>query len=156
MERTFDLSRAATRPFMLDSMPLTDNGLELLGPDECRLLLGRGGVGRVGVTIGALPAIFPVNYAILGEDIVFLTGAGTKLQAAVDHSVVAFQVDWFDGASGWSVLAVGVAAEITDPAELDAAQALPLVPFAGGDRSHFVRIRPEFDSGRRIEAGSSL
>jgi nitroimidazol reductase NimA-like FMN-containing flavoprotein (pyridoxamine 5'-phosphate oxidase superfamily) len=131
-------------------MPLTDNGLELLAPDECRLLLGRGGVGRVGVTIGALPAIFPVNYAVLGEDIVFLTGAGTKLKAAVDRSVVAFQVDEFDSARGWSVLAVGVATEVTDPAELDAVRALGLVPFAGGERSHFVRIRPEFMSGRRI------
>jgi nitroimidazol reductase NimA-like FMN-containing flavoprotein (pyridoxamine 5'-phosphate oxidase superfamily) len=131
-------------------MPLIENGLELLEPEECRSLLGRGGIGRVGVTIGALPAIFPVNYAVLGEDIVFLTGEGTKLRTAVDRSVVAFQIDEFDNATGWSVLAVGVAAEITDGAELDAARTLRLVPFAGGDRCHFVRIRPEFVSGRRI------
>ena len=77
-------------------MPLTDNGLELLTPDQCQDLLARSGVGRVGVTVAALPAIFPVNYALLGDDIVFLTGEGTKLRAAADRAVVAFQVDGFD------------------------------------------------------------
>jgi nitroimidazol reductase NimA-like FMN-containing flavoprotein (pyridoxamine 5'-phosphate oxidase superfamily) len=131
-------------------MPLTDNGLELLAPEECRALLARGGIGRVGVTIAALPAIFPVNYALLGDDVVFLTGAGTKLRSAVERSVVAFQVDEILDRAGWSVLAVGLASEITEPAELATAGTLGLMPFAGGDRSHFVRIRPEFLSGRRI------
>lgn len=52
--------------------------------------------------------------------------------------------------SGWSVLAVGVGEEITDPAQLAAAEQLDLRPFAGGDRPHFVKVRPEFLSGRRI------
>jgi nitroimidazol reductase NimA-like FMN-containing flavoprotein (pyridoxamine 5'-phosphate oxidase superfamily) len=136
-------------------MPLTDNGLELLTSEQCHDLLARAGVGRVGVTIGALPAIFPVNYALLGEDIVFLTGEGTKLRAAVDSAVVAFQVDEFDleAGWGWSVLAVGIADEITDPAELAAAHHLGLRPLAQGDRSHYVRIRPEFVSGRRLFPG---
>lgn len=133
-------------------MPLTDNGLALLTPEQCHDLLPRIGVGRVGVTIAALPAIFPVNYARLGEDIVFLTSEGTKLRAAVDRAVVAFEVDQFDllAGWGWSVLAVGFATEITDPDELAAARRLGLRPLAQGDRTHFVRIRPEFVSGRRL------
>ena len=47
-------------------------------------------------------------------------------------------------------MAVGVAEEITDPGDLRAVADLGLRPFAGGDRSHVVRIRPEFVSGRRI------
>jgi hypothetical protein len=47
-------------------------------------------------------------------------------------------------------MAVGLAEEITDPAEIKAAEQLGLHPFATGDRSHFVRIHPEFLSGRRI------
>src|SRR5258708_30353275 len=138
-------------------MPLTDNGLELLTPEECHDLLARTGVGRVGVTIAALPAIFPVNHGSLDEDIVFLTGEGTKLRAAVDRAVVAFQVDQFDLATGtgWSVLAVGIATEITDPEELAAARRLGLRPMARGVRTHFVRIRPEFVSGRRILLGDT-
>jgi hypothetical protein len=46
-------------------------------------------------------------------------------------------------------MAVGLAEEITDPDELRAVAELGLRPFAGGDRSHVVRIQPEFMSGRR-------
>ena len=133
-------------------MTLIDNGLEILSPAQCRDLLGRAAVGRVAVTVAALPAIFPVNFALLDDQIVFLTGEGTKLQAALERAVVAFQIDHFDEAtaSGWSVMAIGVAEEITDAAEVRAAEAMGLRPFATGDRSHFVKIRPEFLSGRRI------
>jgi len=133
-------------------MTLIDNGLEILSQDQCDALLRQGAVGRVAVTVAALPAIFPVNYAILDGDIVFLTGDGTKLRAALVRAVVAFEVDHIDPGppSGWSVMAVGVAEEITDPGDLRAVAELGLRPFAGGDRSHVVRIRPEFVSGRRI------
>ena len=133
-------------------MTLIDNGLEILSPAQCRDLLTRARVGRVAVTVAALPAIFPVNYALLGDDIVFLTGEGTKLRAALERAVVAFQVDHIDEASGsgWSVMAVGIADEITEPIEIKAAEAMDLRPFAAGDRTHFVKIAPEFLSGRRI------
>ena len=59
-----------------------DAWLELLDEDEALELLRHGEVGRVGVTIGALPAIFPVNYRLLDGAIVFRTAPGTKLAAA--------------------------------------------------------------------------
>ncbi|MEW6470825.1 MAG: pyridoxamine 5'-phosphate oxidase family protein [Actinomycetota bacterium] len=135
-------------------MALIDNRLEVLSAEECHDLLRRNTVGRVGVSFAALPAIFPVNYAVLDGDVVFLTGDGTKLRAALAQAVVVFEVDDFDATvpSGWSVMAVGVAHEITDPAELAAARKLRLRPFAGGDRTHFVRVHPELVSGRRIAA----
>jgi hypothetical protein len=66
--------------------------------------------------------------------------------------VVAFQVDDIDQAtaSGWSVMAIGVAEEMTDPDEVVSTKQLVLHPVAAGDRRHFVKIRPEFISGRRI------
>jgi nitroimidazol reductase NimA-like FMN-containing flavoprotein (pyridoxamine 5'-phosphate oxidase superfamily) len=133
-------------------MLLIDNGLEILSPAQCRDLLAHATVGRIAVTVAALPAIFPVNYGLLGDEIVFLTGEGTKLRAAVERAVVAFQIDHFDelATSGWSVMAVGMAQEITDPDQIRAARRLGLRPFAAGDRSHFVKISPEFLSGRRI------
>ena len=45
---------------------------------------------------GALPAVLPLNFALYGRRILFRTGQGTKLDAAVRHSVVAFEADWFD------------------------------------------------------------
>lgn len=138
----------------MKGMPLIDNGLEILSPTQCRQLLQGSTLGRVAVTVAALPAVFPVHYAVLDDDIVFLTGDGTKLRAALERAVVAFQIDHFDEsrASGWSVMAIGMAEEIADPDELRAARGLGLRPLAGGDRSHFVRVRPELLSGRRIAA----
>jgi uncharacterized protein len=130
---------------------LHDDGLEMLSEAECHDLLAHHSVGRVAVTVGGLPAVFPVNYVIVDGDIVFKTGEGTKLAAALRHAVVAFQVDEIDRLyhEGWSVLAVGTAEVVTDPDDLDPDQ-LPLAPWAGGTRSHVVRIRPELVSGRRI------
>jgi hypothetical protein len=129
---------------------LVDAGLEILTEDECWRLIEMPGIGRVGVTVGALPAIFPVNYTAPDRTIVFRTAAGTKLRAAVEHAVVVFEVDHADPLYhvGWSVQVVGVAEPVDrqdDPA-LHAAVA----PWASGDRSNYVRIRPEMVSGRRI------
>ena len=78
---------------------------------------GTAGVGRVSTTVAALPTIFPVHYALLDDDIVFRTVVGTTLAAAVHDAVVAFEIDDLDpwSASGWSVVVVGHAREITGP-----------------------------------------
>lgn len=115
--------------------------------------LGRGGVGRVAVTVNALPAIFPVNYATIDGDIVFRSGPGTKLTAALAQSIVAFEIDEADPFlhEGWSVLIVGPTRPVTDPDELALVSALPLAPWAEGDDSDaYIRLRSELVSGRQI------
>jgi uncharacterized protein len=128
------------------------DGLEVMSEQECRRLLGRGHIGRVAVTMGALPAIFPVNYTMYDGDVVFMTGDGTKLRAASCNAVVAFEIDGYDDLthSGWSVLVVGMTEELTG-AELDEVRPLPLEPWAGGERDHYVRLTTEFLSGRRLQ-----
>jgi uncharacterized protein len=130
---------------------LVDDGLEILAEEECFELLARNHVGRVAVTVGALPAVFPVNYVLVNGAIVFRTGSGTKLKSAVDRAVVAFEIDAFEpfGHGGWSVLAIGVASEL-ESHELARARELPLRPWADGARDRYVRIVPELVSGRRI------
>jgi nitroimidazol reductase NimA-like FMN-containing flavoprotein (pyridoxamine 5'-phosphate oxidase superfamily) len=130
---------------------LVDNGLELLTEEECRNLLGTESVGRVAVSVGALPAIFPVNYTTVGDDVMFITGEGLKLRAALENTVVGFEVDSLDPALGygWSVMLVGVAKEVS-PAEREHLGPIRISPWAGGDRTHLVRIHPEMISGRRI------
>jgi uncharacterized protein len=127
---------------------MVDEGLEILDEDECRRLLATQFVGRVGVSVGALPAIFPVAYTIVDGDVVFRTGRGTKLAAALRGAVVAFEVDHVDlmWRQGWSVHAVGRAEEIHG----QAADAAPVAAWAPGDRHHTIRIRPELLTGRRI------
>ena len=126
--------------------------MQVLSRAECLALLRQSLVGRVIVTDRALPAAFPVNFALLGEDVVFRTMAGSKLEAAAARAVVAFEADDMDPVrqTGWSVLIQGRAALITDPVDLARAGALPLHPWAPGKRLEFVRIRSELVSGRRI------
>ena len=128
------------------------DGLELLDEPECWQLLRRGVIGRIGLSMDATPVIFPVNYAVLDDTIVFLTAPGTKLSAAIDASVVAFEVDDYDrdARSGWSVLVIGTAREAADPKLMLRLLELNAVPYAHGERSHTVQITPTFVSGRRI------
>ena len=59
----------------------TRTGLEVIEPDECRRLLAADDVGRLAIIDGGTPAVFPINYALDGDAIVFRTGPGTKLSA---------------------------------------------------------------------------
>ncbi len=130
-------------------------GFEALGDEECLELLGRATFGRVGINGGSLPVILPVNYHFADGAIHFRTGEGAKLKAASQNSVVAFQVDHVEPIyhAGWSVLAVGPSRVLDVSADLAWASQLPLRAWAPGMREYFVRIMPEFVSGRRILPG---
>lgn len=127
-------------------------GLEVLSRDECLRLLREHAVGRVAVVAGGRPLIFPVNYTVDGASVVFRTDAGTKLDGVSNGFHVAFEVDGIDTLyhTGWSVMLSGRGREIVEPNELAAVSELPLRPWAGGEKSHFVRIRPDTITGRRI------
>ena len=131
---------------------IVDGGLELLTEDEARALLAGGQVGRIGISIGALPAIFPVNYRLVDGAIVFRTAPGSKMSAAAAGAVVAFEVDDYGvlDRSGWSVLAVGRAEIVDDEDVIAWVEASGLEPFADGTRTAIVRIEPTFLSGRRL------
>jgi nitroimidazol reductase NimA-like FMN-containing flavoprotein (pyridoxamine 5'-phosphate oxidase superfamily) len=115
-------------------------------------LVAQGEVGRVGVTIGGVPAIFPVTYALLDGAIVFRTSPGAKLSAATAGNVVAFEVDHYErqGRVGWSVLIVGQCEVVHDlDVTFEVLQA-GLEPWAEGRRPKLVRIKRDFISGRRL------
>jgi hypothetical protein len=111
-------------------------------------------VGRVVVTDRALPAAFPVNYALLDEDVVFATREGSKLDAATAEHVVAFEVDDIDVVrqTGWSVLIQGTAGVVDDPEVVARLRSLPLAPWTGGTGFRVVRVRSEIISGRRLRS----
>jgi nitroimidazol reductase NimA-like FMN-containing flavoprotein (pyridoxamine 5'-phosphate oxidase superfamily) len=131
---------------------IVDEGLELLTEDQARELLAQGEIGRVGITIGALPAIFPVNYRVIDGAIVFRTAPGSKMSAAAEGAVVAFEVDDYQLAdrTGWSVLAIGRAEVVHDLDLSFKVMEANLEPFADGARTSIVRIEPTFLSGRRL------
>ncbi|MBZ4019649.1 helix-turn-helix domain-containing protein [Streptomyces purpurogeneiscleroticus] len=123
-----------------------------LSDDECRARLGTHGVGRVAVTVGGVPGIFPVNYTVAGDLIAYRTAPGSGPAAAAGHET-ALEVDHIDEAfsQGWSVLVVGTAHLVTDA---DEARALDerayTTPWAGEGRDQWIVIRPARITGRRI------
>ena len=132
--------------------------MEELDQDECRRLLAERHVGRLAVPDFGGPMIFPVNYVVDEDLIVFRTDPGSKLDAATEREAVAFEVDAVDEATrtGWSVVVRGVLAEITDPADLARLRALPLYPWAPGEKTRYVRVRPLKTTGRRIRIPDEL
>jgi nitroimidazol reductase NimA-like FMN-containing flavoprotein (pyridoxamine 5'-phosphate oxidase superfamily) len=71
-------------------------GLAVLQREECMALLATATVGRIGVSVDALPVILPVDFTVLDDLIVLRNVPRTKLSAAVKRRVVAFQADDFD------------------------------------------------------------
>lgn len=126
--------------------------IDALSEAECRRLLGCHTLGRVGITSGGLPLILPVHYLYDEGVIVFRTGAGTKLRAAVNGDVLAFEVDTYDAESGrgWSVMVLGRATVVTTEHEQ---AGLPTFdqPAPGEERNHYVRLFCELVTGRVIE-----
>jgi nitroimidazol reductase NimA-like FMN-containing flavoprotein (pyridoxamine 5'-phosphate oxidase superfamily) len=119
---------------------------------ECRDLLRHCSIGRVAVVVGHLAHIFPVNYAVDDDDeIIFRSGPGTKLDAAVTGSTVTFEIDEADPIdhSGWSVVVSGVTRLVSDPEERLRMARLPLHPWAADD-GEWIRLRPLTYSGRRV------
>lgn len=129
------------------------NGLEVLDREQCLALLRRSSFGRVGLTVGALPTVLPVNYCVAGDEILIRTGTGTKLDAALRGAVVAFEVDDIDPVyhSGWSVVATGEVRQVTDEDELRAAEGLPVTRWAPAGDEHLVAISTVMITGRRLD-----
>jgi nitroimidazol reductase NimA-like FMN-containing flavoprotein (pyridoxamine 5'-phosphate oxidase superfamily) len=126
--------------------------LEVLTPVECRALLRTTTVGRVAFVVEDHPEVMPVNYGMDGDAVVFRTDPGTKLTAALTQRSVAFQVDRADedAGEGWSVLVVGPAQRVSDPAETARLATLGVRPWASGDKAHWVRMETRAITGRRI------
>ncbi|SPT51228.1 pyridoxamine 5'-phosphate oxidase family protein [Actinomadura madurae] len=99
-----------------------------------------------------LPAVQPVNFILDRGAIVMKTSPTSRLATAAADTIVALEIDEFgtEARTGWSVVAVGHAHRVTDPAAIASLEALPLESWAPGRRDTFIRIRPELITGRRI------
>jgi uncharacterized protein len=123
-------------------------GTEIIAELDCWELLETHQIGRVVVAIGGELDVFPVNYGLDGEGILFRSNAGRKFTGASGKEVV-FEVDDIDlpAKTGWSVVVHGEARDITrydGPARMGAVQSWT------GRKDFLVRIAPRSISGRRI------
>ena len=131
-----------------------NSGIEIVERDECLALLAGEEVGRLGVVFGGQPEIFPVNYVLDGDGVVFRTDAGTKLAGATGGPVV-FEVDHLDRAakSAWSVILHGHADQVTvfhSPELRQRMSQVSLYPWTRTAKPYLVRITPRLMTGRRI------
>jgi nitroimidazol reductase NimA-like FMN-containing flavoprotein (pyridoxamine 5'-phosphate oxidase superfamily) len=96
----------------------------------------------------------PVTYHLHDEEIVFRTQNGSKLAAATRHAVVGFEVDDVDlqAHTGWSVLGIGEAYEVVDPARLAELADTHTDPWIRGHDAHTIAIPLQLVTGRRLTA----
>jgi nitroimidazol reductase NimA-like FMN-containing flavoprotein (pyridoxamine 5'-phosphate oxidase superfamily) len=133
---------------------MAENPIEHLAESACLKLLREHHFGRVAFVeqTDGPPVIMPVNYLMHGEAVIFRTNPNSKLGRGVRSTTAAFEIDGIDQRerTGWSVVVSGQAEEVMDPNELDELRQTPLLPWAPGDRSQYVRITPERVTGRCI------
>jgi uncharacterized protein len=139
------------------SEALDPGGLDEIDAAECWRLLATQAVGRVAVIVGHYPLVFPVNYALDDNSILYRTGTGTKLHS-IHRSNVTFEVDSIDPLhrTGWSVMVKGVAQELNvvrNQGTVSRAELRGATPWAPGERNHFIRILADDITGRRIRPG---
>lgn len=84
--------------------------------EECLSLLGRAPVGRVVVTVDALPVACTVPFVLERGSVTFPLRTGSRLWTDTQDTVVAFHVDEYDVQTheSRSVLVYGVAEEVSD------------------------------------------
>ena len=134
-------------------MPTSPTITKLAAP-ACFDLLRQAQIGRVLLSVDALPTARSVKFALLGTRIVMRVAAGSQVHRATPGRVVAFQSDHYDGANGdgWSIVALGVGEEVSDP------EALPLLHDLLADvwsrppaQDAFVQIPVRSIIGERVE-----
>lgn len=136
-------------------MSATDGRLlEVLGEDECHRLLAGAVIGRLAYTEGALPAIQPVHFTVHRGRVLIPTSAGSKVAAASQGTVVAFEVDDFDPESrtGWNVTVVGHSQVVSAPADVAALDRLGVAGWAPADVPCYIAVDTTVVRGRRIVA----
>ena len=130
-----------------------ERSLVVLSRRECLTLLRAQRVGRVVFSERALPAVLPVSYAVLGENIVLATTSGSRLARAALGGVLAFEVDHLDPdtRTGWSVVVTGLARHVVEPVEQSRVLSV-LDSWGPGRLDLLLRLPSTVVTGRRIEA----
>jgi hypothetical protein len=135
----------------MSSFP-SESQTEFLSKEDCWKYLQASYIGRLAVINGAAPEIFPVNFMVVGETVVFRTAPGTKLRALLTGAAVAFEADGLNAYSTevWSVVVKGQPGTFEgDPGSLRDAGP-DREPWQPGLKEHLVQINPAEVSGRRF------
>ncbi|MFS0715695.1 pyridoxamine 5'-phosphate oxidase family protein [Arthrobacter sp. 1P04PC] len=124
-----------------------------LTEDQCWKLIEGTKHGRLVVTVGGEPDIFPVNYAAADRKLYLRTAPGNKLAELTINAKVLFETDGILSEEAWSVVVRGTARALEHSAEIAAAEALQLKPWVPTLKDFYVEIAPTAVSGRHFQFG---
>lgn len=131
--------------------------LEDLDRATCLNLLSTLDVGRLAWAEDERVMVFPLNFALVGSDIIFRTPSRSLCDAVASRTCLTFQGDAVEPGlrSGWTVVASGPANEVTDLIEREQLSHL-VTPWRQADDLHVIRLTITSVAGRRLpeRAGS--
>jgi hypothetical protein len=131
--------------------PGDDSEMVVLSRQQCLDRLASTEVGRIGVSMDALPVILPVEFTVVDESIMFRTSRNTKLDAATVGAVIAFQADAYDPTDDgwWSVLLQGIATPVdAREGEADGGPPSSRMWSGSGGETRLLRLNSENMHGR--------
>jgi nitroimidazol reductase NimA-like FMN-containing flavoprotein (pyridoxamine 5'-phosphate oxidase superfamily) len=132
--------------------------MEELSEQDCLRLAAGQEIGRIAFVGRFGLTVFPVNYRLWDDTVVFRTGQRSALDEDLRTGIaqaeyqVAFEIDEVDRHTreGWSVLIQGHAHHVTSEAERAEAAQAGVTPWPGGAKELFIRVVPTRITGRRI------
>ena len=130
-----------------------DGQIHHLTVDECWDALLSSSLGRLAVSVGGTPEIFPVNFIAADRRLLFRTSPGTKLAELTVNNRVAFEADGVGRDEAWSVVVKGTASVLERQSDVDTADMLPLRPLIPTVKPIYVEISPTQVTGRRFQLG---
>ncbi|QHC61119.1 pyridoxamine 5'-phosphate oxidase family protein (plasmid) [Rathayibacter sp. VKM Ac-2760] len=124
--------------------------MEFADADAWALLTSRT-VGRLSVMVDGHPDIFPIDYACIGQTLVFRTDVGTKLRAMAHDQHVAFEVDGHTPSTTWSVVVRGRAERLPGSSELTDQATAMLPPWVPTESFTWIAVHADSLRARSFE-----
>lgn len=125
-----------------------------MSDDEAWRFLEHTSFGRLALSVGNQPDIFPINYLAHDGKLLMRTNPGTKLAELTINDSVAFEIDGLAEDEAWSVVLKGTARVLESQTEIDAVSELPLTPWLQTLKYTFVEIVPNSVRGFRFQLGT--
>lgn len=136
------------------SMSTDESPGQIMSDDEAWRFLEHTRFGRLALSVGNNPDIFPINYLAHDGKLLMRTNPGTKLAELTINDSVAFEIDGLAEDEAWSVVLKGTARVLESQTEIDAASELPLAPWLKTLKYTFVEIVPTSVRGFRFQLGT--
>lgn len=124
-----------------------------LDADQCWDALRTQELGRLVTRVGDVIDIFPVNYVVDEESVLFRTAQGSKLFELTVNDEVLFEVDDHTDEEAWSVIVRGHAHRLDSLEDVERADGLLLHPWIPTLKYTYVRVTAQSLSGRRFRRG---